>query len=82
VLNDALGLRLAGLEAAEVVLRVAHQVHGAIGFCDETEVSWLSRSVEPLRRLPFGVSQTATILGERLGSQPLSGLFTPEEAAR
>ena len=35
-LDDALALRLAALEAAEVVFRVAHQLHGAIGFCDET----------------------------------------------
>jgi hypothetical protein len=81
-LSDGLALRLAGLEAAEVVLRTAHQVHGAIGFCDETELSWLSRSVEPLRRLPFGTSQTTSLLGECLGAQPLTGLFTSQEAAR
>ena len=33
---DALALRLAAVEAAEVVFRITHQLHGAIGFCDET----------------------------------------------
>ena len=57
-LDDALALRLAAIEAAEVVFRVAHQLHGAIGFCDETPLSWLSRYSQPLRRLPFGLSAT------------------------
>src|SRR5260221_1140017 len=51
-LDDALVLRLAAVEAAETVFRVAHQLRGAIGFCDKTALSWLSRSSHPLRRLP------------------------------
>ena len=57
-LDDALALRLAALEAAEIVFRVTHQLHGAIGFCDETTLSWLSRYSQPLRRLPLGLSAT------------------------
>ena len=45
--DDALALRLAAIEAAEIVFRVAHQLHGAIGFCDETTLSWLSRYSRP-----------------------------------
>ncbi|MDT5370093.1 MAG: hypothetical protein QOC62_4524, partial [Mycobacterium sp.] len=37
--NDALTLRLAAIEAAEIVFRVCHQLHGAVGFCDETTLS-------------------------------------------
>lgn len=59
---DALGLRLAAVEAAEVVFRVCHQLHGAIGFCDETELSWLSRASQPLRREPTGRSATLAAL--------------------
>ena len=55
-IDDALALRMAAIEAAETVFRVAHQLHGAIGFCDETTLSWLSRYSQPLRRLPFGLS--------------------------
>jgi alkylation response protein AidB-like acyl-CoA dehydrogenase len=73
--DDALALRLAALEAAEVVFRVAHQVHGAIGFCDESTLSWLSRYSQPLRRLPLGRSATQDALATRLGRQGLSGLF-------
>lgn len=72
---DALALRLAAVEAAEVVFRVAHQLHGAIGFCDETAVSWLSRYSQPLRRLPFGLSGTRDALTRRVGRRGLAGLF-------
>jgi alkylation response protein AidB-like acyl-CoA dehydrogenase len=74
-IDDALTLRLAAIEAADVVFRVAHQLHGAIGFCDETALSWLSRYSRPLRRLPFDVSATRVQLTRRLGDRGLTGLF-------
>jgi hypothetical protein len=73
---DALALRLAAVEAAEVVFRVTHQLHGAIGFCDETALSWLSRASQPLRRLPLGPSATRTALTNRLGRHGLAGLYS------
>lgn len=73
--DDALALRLAALEAAEVVFRVCHQLHGAVGFCDETTLSWLSRYSQPLRRLPFGLSATRDHLVRSVGSRGLTGLF-------
>jgi len=74
-IEDALALRLAALDAAEIVLRVTHQLHGASGFCDETSLSWISRHSQPLRRLPYGTSRTQDQLVRRLGRQPLAGLF-------
>jgi len=73
--DDALALRMAAIEAAEVTFRVAHQLHGAIGFCDEMVVSWLSRYSQPLRRLPLGLSATRDALTSRLGRQGLTGVF-------
>lgn len=66
-LEDALALRMAAIEAAEVVFRVCHQLHGAVGFCDETTLSWLSRYSQPLRRLPLGLSATRDQLLSRVG---------------
>ncbi|AKK30624.1 acyl-CoA dehydrogenase family protein [Mycobacterium sp. EPa45] len=74
-LNDALALRMSAIEAAEVVFRVCHQLHGAVGFCDETTLSWLSRYSQPLRRLPSGVSATRDLLTRRVGAAGLKGLF-------
>jgi hypothetical protein len=78
---DALALRLAAVEAAEVVFRVAHQLHGAVGFCDETTLSWVSRASLPLRRLPLGLSDTRDELTRRIGRRGLSGLFDPAGGA-
>jgi hypothetical protein len=75
-LDDALALRLAAIEAAEIVFRVCHQLHGAVGFCDETTLSWLSRYSQPLRRLPLGLSATRDKLTRRLGGRGLTGLFS------
>lgn len=75
-LDDALALRFDALEAAEVVFRVAHQLHGATGFCDETPLSWLSRYSLPLRRLPLGLSATLDELTRRIGRRGLTGLFS------
>jgi 3-oxo-4-pregnene-20-carboxyl-CoA dehydrogenase alpha subunit len=74
--QDALALRMAALEAAEIVFRVAHQLHGAMGFCDETPLSWLSRYSQPMRRAPFGLSKTRALLAERIGRRGLTGLFS------
>ena len=73
--DDALALRMAAIEAAETVFRVAHQLHGAMGFCDETTLSWLSRYSQPLRRLPLGLSATRATLARQLGRSGLTGLF-------
>jgi hypothetical protein len=76
--DDALALRMAALEAAEVTFRVAHQVHGAMGFCDESPLSWLSRHSQPLRRQPLGLSATRALLTQRIGRHGLTGLFNEE----
>lgn len=73
--TDALALRMAAIEAADVVFRVCHQLHGAVGFCDETMLSWLSRYSQPLRRLPFGLSATREHLTRFAGRRGLTGLF-------
>jgi 3-oxo-4-pregnene-20-carboxyl-CoA dehydrogenase alpha subunit len=74
--DDALSLRLAVIEAADIVFRVAHQLHGALGFCDESPLSWLSRYSRPLRRLPMGLSETRDELTRRIGRHGLTGLFS------
>ncbi|WP_067680459.1 acyl-CoA dehydrogenase family protein [Nocardia miyunensis] len=74
--QDALALRLAAIEAADTVFRVAHQLHGALGFCDESPLSWVSRYSQPIRRLPFGATTTEELLSDGLGRRGLSGLFS------
>ncbi len=75
-IDDALALRMSAIEAADVVFRVCHQLHGAVGFCDETQLSWLSRYSQPLRRLPFGLSATRDHLTRIAGRRGLAGLYS------
>ncbi|MDR7112257.1 hypothetical protein J2X03_002152 [Microbacterium trichothecenolyticum] len=67
-LVDAVALRSAALSAASTVLRGAHQLHGAMGFTDEVDVSWLSRASQMVRRLPEGAHRTAGRLVTLIGA--------------
>ncbi|MFC9981074.1 acyl-CoA dehydrogenase family protein [Gordonia sp. NPDC127522] len=80
-LADALAVRLAAVEAADLVFRTAHQIHGATGFCDESTLSWLSRYSLSIRRLPFGRSETEALLTEQVGRRGIAGLFTEPAGA-
>jgi hypothetical protein len=75
-LQDALALRVAAIEAADLVFRISHQLFGAIGFCDETPISWVSRASVPLRRLPFGLADARAQLVASLGNRGLTGIFS------
>jgi hypothetical protein len=81
-LDDALALRAAAIEAADVVFRVTHQLHGAIGFCDEAALSWVSRASVAIRRLPTGVTATRARLVRRVGRRGLTGLFNDDVGER
>jgi hypothetical protein len=74
-LDDACALRVAAIEASDLIFRVCHQLFGAIGFCDETPISWVSRASVPLRRLPYGLGQSRRILVDRLGRNGLAGIY-------
>jgi hypothetical protein len=66
---DALVLRFKATDTARQVLRSSHQLLGALGFCDESDVSVLDRHTQPLIRLPLG----AEALGLRLISDVHDG---------
>lgn len=75
-LVDALALRLAAIEATDIGFRICHQLHGAIGFCDEATISWLSRHSLPLRRLPLPLAGTSAELTRRAGRSGLTGIYS------
>ncbi|KAA1394292.1 acyl-CoA dehydrogenase family protein [Aeromicrobium ginsengisoli] len=74
-LVDAIACRLAAIETAEILFRTGHQMHGAMGFCDEVDLSWLSRHSQPARRLPWGKSQTQARLLDAMTELPFDGLY-------
>ncbi|OBI37670.1 acyl-CoA dehydrogenase family protein [Mycobacterium colombiense] len=77
---DALILRLKAADTARQVMRSSHQLLGALGFCDESDVSVLDRHTQPLMRLPLSTEELALRLMpcvtdgsfETLFSEPVS----------
>ncbi len=73
---DALVLRLKAADTARQVLRTAHQLLGALGFCDESDISVLDRHTQPLIRLPLGAEALALRLIPDVRDGHLETLFT------
>ena len=73
---DALVLRLKAADTARQVLRTSHQLLGALGFCDESDVSVLDRHTQPLTRLPLGAEALALRLIPGVPDASLETLFT------
>jgi len=76
---DALVLRLKAADTARQVLRTAHQLLGALGFCDESDVSVLDRHTQPLIRLPVSTEVLAQRLLPDVRSGRLETLFSVPE---
>ncbi|MFC9839657.1 acyl-CoA dehydrogenase family protein [Rhodococcus sp. NPDC127530] len=76
-LTDALSLRVAALEASHIVMRGAHQYHGAMGFTNEVDVSWLSRASQAVRRLPDGDSVTQELLASMMSTRGFVAVGVP-----
>ncbi len=81
-LVDALALRAQALESAHAVLRTSHQLHGAIGFCDEHDLSILSRHAQPLLRLSAGFEATTEQLMAAVDHTGFDSLFDAGATAR
>jgi hypothetical protein len=58
-LIDAIALRTSAQQSVDLVMRCAYQLHGAMGFTDEVDVSWLSRASQFPRRIPEGRHESA-----------------------
>jgi acyl-CoA dehydrogenase len=78
---DALILRLKAADTARQVLRAAHQLLGALGFCDESDVSVLDRHTQPLIRLPVSAEVLALRLIPGIRNGALETLFSEPVAA-
>jgi alkylation response protein AidB-like acyl-CoA dehydrogenase len=81
-LVDALALRAHALESAQSVLRTCHQLHGALGFCDEHDLSILSRHAQPWLRLGGGLEATTEHLMAAIDRSGFDSLFDRGATAR
>jgi alkylation response protein AidB-like acyl-CoA dehydrogenase len=73
---DAVALRLHADEVAVETLRCCHQLFGAIGFCDEHDLSVLDRHMQPLLRLPDSAEALAYRLVAAVSAGEMESLFT------
>ncbi|CAM4255732.1 Acyl-CoA dehydrogenase, short-chain specific [Mycobacterium basiliense] len=73
---DALVLRLKAADTARQVLRTSHQLLGALGFCDESDISVLDRHSQPLLRLPLSAEALAQRLIPNAADGSLETLFS------
>lgn len=78
---DALVLRLKAADTARQVLRIAHQLLGALGFCDESDVSVLDRHTQPLIRLPLSPDALALRLISDVRDGSFETLFSERVSA-
>jgi hypothetical protein len=73
---DALILRLKAADTARQVMRSSHQLLGALGFCDESDVSVLDRHTQPLMRLPLSTEELALRLMPSVSDGSFETLFS------
>jgi hypothetical protein len=73
---DAAALRLHAVDTARAVLRTCHQMFGAIGFCDEQDVSVIDRHLQPLLREPCSGEMLALRLVPAVRSGAFETLFS------
>lgn len=78
---DALILRLKAADTARQVMRSSHQLLGALGFCDESDVSVLDRHTQPLMRLPAGTEELAVRLMSCVSDGSFETLFSEPVSA-
>lgn len=80
-LADAWGLRLTMIESAETILADSHQVLGAIGLCEEHDVTVIDRHLQGLLRRPFGRAATNAALADRVAAEGFELLYPVEPRA-
>jgi hypothetical protein len=73
---DAVALRLHAADTATQVLRACHQLLGAVGFCDEHDVSVYDRHLQPLIRLPVSAERLAVRLVPSVRTGEFETLFS------
>jgi hypothetical protein len=78
---DALILRLKAADTARQVMRSSHQLLGALGFCDESDVSVLDRHTQPLMRLPLSTEELALRLMPCVSDGTFETLFSEPVSA-
>ena len=76
-LVDALALKWATADIGPRILRIAHQVLGAVGQCDEHDLSIITLTLQARLRLPFGSEECLKQLAAEVEQSGFDSLFPP-----
>jgi len=76
-LADALALKWATADSGTKILRIAHQVLGAVGQCDEHDLSIITLMLQARLRLPFGTEECLKRLAAEVEQSGFDSLFSP-----
>jgi alkylation response protein AidB-like acyl-CoA dehydrogenase len=79
-LVDALAFRWATLDIARRVLRIAHQVMGAVGLCDEHDLTVVHLALQARLRLPSDLDASMAALRHAVEQHGFDSIFTPVPA--
>jgi len=80
-LVDALTVRYAALDVTRRVLRIAHQVLGAVGMCDEHDLTIVTLTLQARLRLPLDLEATTAQLAAAIDEHGFDSIFTPVSPA-
>jgi len=78
---DALALRTFAQETGRSVIATCELLHGATGFCDEHDLTVITRNVQGPMRLPTDLERTTDQLAAAVDAPGLEGLFTSRPVA-
>jgi hypothetical protein len=73
--SDILALQLTTAESAQAVMSHAHQVLGAIGLCEEHDVTLMNRHIQSLVRRPCGTSRLLGLLVDEISRSGFDSLY-------
>jgi len=78
---DALALRWATIDIARRVMRTAHQVLGAVGLCDEHDLTTITFALQARLRLPHDLEASMEHLRQAEEQYGFDSLYTPANAS-
>ena len=77
LLVDALALRWATLDIVRRVLRISHQVLGAVGMCEEHDLTIITLTLQARLRLPTDLEASMAALVNAVDERGFDSIFTP-----
>jgi acyl-CoA dehydrogenase len=78
---DTLALHYTTLQSAHAVLSHSHQIHGAIGLCDEHDLTVINRHLQPMLRRPAGPTRILGLLADEIEHSGFDNLYPVPAAA-